>query len=60
MIFNSLSVGGDANAYILAPRAGGASFMGFIKRKARIGAQHFEMWPVIKLKVKEKEEMMRT
>ncbi len=34
--------------------------MGFIKRKARIGAQYFEMGPVIKLKVKEKEEMMRT
>ncbi|GIO95482.1 hypothetical protein J14TS5_05680 [Paenibacillus lautus] len=60
MIFNSLSVGGDANAYILAPLIGGAFFMGFIKRKARIGAQYFEMGSVIKLKAKEKEEMMRT
>ncbi len=34
--------------------------MGFIERKARIGAQHFEMGSVLKLKVKEEEEMMRT
>lgn len=60
MIFNSLSVGDDANAYVLAPRAGGASFMGFVERTTRIGAQYFEMGPVIKLKVKEEEEMMRT
>ncbi|CAM3644483.1 hypothetical protein PAGL106935_18570 [Paenibacillus glucanolyticus] len=32
----------------------------FQKRNVRIGEQHFETDPVIKLKVKEEEEMMRS